>query len=180
MNILSLDCEYNQPSQKTIQIGAAIFDVKSGLMIDKFETYVNPYELLNPEIIELTGITDQNLQDAPSIKEAYQELTKFTKKHKIVRNPLVWGSGKQNDSQLIANEAGILPENNIFGYRVLDVKTIYQSTQIFINKEFAGSLEKVCNRLNIPFSGKKHTALADATMTFYVWKFLMNKYHNKF
>jgi DNA polymerase III epsilon subunit-like protein len=180
MNVLSLDCEYNQPSGKTIQIGAAIFDVKSGILLDKFETYVNPYEIITPEIVELTGITDQNVQDAPSIQEAYSELTKFSKKHKIVHNPLVWGSGARNDSQTIASEAGVLPENNIFGYRVLDVKTIYQSTQIFINKEFAGSLEKVCRRLSIPFEGQKHTALADAVMTFKVWQHLMKKYHDKF
>lgn len=173
MNILSLDCEYNQPSGKTIQIGATVYTV-NGILIERFETYVDPGEPINPEITTLTGITDGNVKGAPSIKEAYEMLEYIHSKHKCFRNPLVWGSGVRNDSQMIHTESGVEREN-FMGYRVIDVKSIYQSVQMFTNQTVRGGLETACKRVGIGFEGKAHTALADAMNTYRMWQYLMKK-----
>lgn len=181
MNILSIDCEYAQPSGKCIQIGAAAFKANSGELLATFDTFVNPFEPLTAFITELTTITDENVAGAPDILTAYIALRDFAKKHKTFKNPLVWGSGTRNDSLAIYREAyptqELQKENpNFMGYRVVDAKTVMQSIQIMHNKSVAGGLAKTCERLEIPFEGKPHTALADAIMTFRVWHFLTKQF----
>lgn len=181
MNILSLDCEYNQPSHKTIQIGAAVFAARTGQLLDKLEMYVNPGEPILPYITDLTGITDRDVENAPSIKEAFQQLEQFHKKYKCFKNPLVWGSGVRNDSQMVHQEADLRDSEgnlipNFMGYRVIDAKGIFQSVQIFHNKTVRGGLANTCKTLGIGFEGQPHTALADAINTFRVWHFLVRQF----
>lgn len=184
MNILSLDCEYNQPSGKTIQIGAAAFIAKTGELIEKFETYVNPQEPITQYITDLTGITDNDVVGAPSILQAYENLHAFYKKHKCFKNPLVWGAGTRNDSHAIYLEAYPTEElrttnHNFMGYRVLDVKVLVQSIQVFHNKTVRGGLEKTCERMGIGFEGEAHRALTDAINTFRVWHYITKQFPTK-
>ena len=175
MNIMSIDCEFNQPSTLTIQIGCAVYSVRSGELLEKWETYVDPGEPILPFITELTGITDADVKGAPKIKEAYMRLKEIHKKHKCFMNPLVWGSGVRNDSLSIYEESEV-EEPNFMGYRVLDAKTIYQSKMMFQNNEIRGGLKKACDNLGIGFEGTAHTALADAVNTFRLWHHLMGKF----
>jgi inhibitor of KinA sporulation pathway (predicted exonuclease) len=176
MNILSLDCEYNQPSGKTIQIGAAVYTV-NGVLLERFETYVNPGEPITQYITDLTGITDMNVSNAPNIKEAYEMLEYIHAKHKCFVNPLVWGSGTRNDSQMIYDESK-LDRPNFMGYRVLDVKSIYQCINMVKGTTVRGGLESSCKKVGIGFEGKSHTALADAVNTFRLWQHLMKGFKN--
>ena len=177
MNVMVLDAEFNQPSRKCIQIGAAIYDARSADLIARFETYVDPGEMIEPFITTLTGITDRDVYGAPMIKDAYLMLKEFHAKHKCFRNPLVWGSGVRNDSSSIYEQTG-LTEDNFMGFRVLDVKTIYQSMAIFENSQYAGGLKDICKKLGVEWEGQAHTALADAMMTFKVWYKLMRIMHD--
>jgi DNA polymerase III epsilon subunit-like protein len=181
MNILTIDCEYNQPSGKCIEIGAAAFKANSGELLATFQMYVNPLEPITQYITDLTTITDEKVANAPDILTAYVALRDFAKKNKCFRNPLVWGSGTRNDSLAIYQEAyptvELRKENaNFMGFRVIDAKTTVQSIQIMHNKSVAGGLAKTCERMNIPFEGEPHTALADAIMTFRVWHFLIKQF----
>jgi len=178
MNVFSLDCEFNQPSQKTIEIGAAAYKALTGELIETFHTYVNPGEPISQteenNIIKLTGVTDELVKDAPKILEAYLMLKEFRLKHKCFRNPIVWGSGERNDSSHLWHESGI-QEENFMGYRVIDAKVLCQSQAIVQNKTIKGGLETYCNRFGIGFEGKPHGALADAINTFRIWHFMVQK-----
>lgn len=183
-----LDAEYNQPSRKTIQIGAAIYNARNAALIGRFDVYVNPGEPINPEITQLTGIRNQDVQNGLSIQDAYLQLQDFHKKHKCFRNPLVWGSGVRNDSNTIYNEyreatrqgadEDIFSTDNFMGFRVIDVKTIYQSVMIFENSQYAGGLKDSMKKLGLEFEGTSHNALADAMNTFRVWYHLMRIFHD--
>lgn len=175
MNVMSLDCEYNQPSHKLIQIGAAVFHFESGDKIAEITINVNPGELLNPEIITLTGITNNDLVGAINVKEAYFKLKEFHALHKCMINPLVWGSGTRNDSSMIWEEANP-GEPNFMGFRVFDVKVLYQSYRILRGRGIKGGLVSACEYMGIPFEGRAHTALADAINTYKVWMALLNKW----
>jgi len=62
--------------QETItEIGAVV--LRDGVIAERFQTFVNPRRKLTPEIIGLTGITDEMLRDAPDLKEALGEFLKF-------------------------------------------------------------------------------------------------------
>ena len=60
---------------KIIEIGA--IKIKDGEIIGKFETFVNPQRLLEERIVELTGIRDEQLKDAPEITDILPELLDF-------------------------------------------------------------------------------------------------------
>ena len=185
MRIMSLDAEYTKPGNKTIQIGAAAYHLPTGELLGTFETYVDPKEDVSDYITKLTGIKTSDVSGASTVREAYEDLCMFHKKHKCFKNPLVWGAGALNDSQHLYKEAYPVPNSelqpeNFMGYRVLDVKSIYQSIQIFYNKTVSGSLEDVCKHLGIGFEGEPHRALTDAKNAFRVWFYLMKKFPGGF
>lgn len=189
---MALDAEYNQPSRKTIQIGAAVYNARNAALIERMEIYVNPYEPISEPITQLTGIRDKDVENAPGILDAYHILMAFHQKHKCFRNPLVWGSGRRDDSSHIYDEAQEqkrvldgklgrefepLPEN-FMGFRVLDAKTLYQSVQIFENSKHGGGLKDSMKRFGLEFEGQEHTALADAVNTFRFWYHLVRIFHD--
>ena len=58
-----------------IEIGAVV--LKNGKITDTFNTFVSPGRILNPDIIRLTGITDEMLVGAPSQEEALRAFLAF-------------------------------------------------------------------------------------------------------
>ena len=188
--IMVLDCEFNQPSRKCIQIGAAVYDPRSAACHGTFETYVNPGEPISEYITDLTGISDKDVQGAPNILEAFNMLKDFHKKHKAFRNPLVWGSGVRNDSLALYEEYcdHVLNKDdhdidqpdieNFMGWRVIDAKTLYVSMQLFEDGKYAGGLSDSMKELGLTFEGEKHRALTDARNTFTIWYYLTRKMHD--
>ena len=182
---MSLDCEYLQPSGKTIQIGAAAYHLPTGELLGTFETYVDPKESISEYIVNLTGIKNSDVSGAPSIREAFEDLRLFHKKYKCFRNPLCYGAGESNDSSRIYNEAyptDILRDENenFMGYRVIDVKGIFQSIQLYNNKLVKGGLKDNCKLVGIDFEGEEHRALVDAKNTFRLWFHLIKQFPGGF
>ena len=174
MHLLSLDLELNQPSQRVIQVGACILDTNKKQIIDELSIFVDPREPLLERIIDLTGITEQDVQTGVSCREAFFLLKNFHKKHRCFMNPLVWGSGTYNDSHHLYMQA-CPGETNFMGFRVIDVKTISQSVFMRQNKMIKGGLARSMERLGLRFIGREHNALDDAKNTAMFWSFLMDK-----
>lgn len=174
---MALDCEYTQPSRKTIQIGAAAFNPRNAALLERFSTYVDPGEPISPEITLLTGITNRDVAGAPTIQQAVKDLRAFHKKHKCFKNPIVWGSSTRNDSQHIWDESG-LEGDNFMGFRVLDAKTIFQSAQLFEDGQHSGGLKDSMKRIGLTFEGEAHQAINDAINAFRVWYFFMRQLHD--
>jgi inhibitor of KinA sporulation pathway (predicted exonuclease) len=182
-----IDCEFNQPSRKTIQIGAAIYDVRSASCYGSLDLYVDPGEPITPEITHLTGITDRDVHGAPNILQAWEQLKDFQKQHKCFKNPLVWGSGVRNDSlalfeeyrQYCADNVIVnADKENFMGFRVIDAKTLFQSLMLFENSGYAGGLKEAMKRLGLTFEGEAHRALTDARNTFAIWYYLTRLAHD--
>ena len=59
------------------EIGAVV--LKDGQVTERFQTFVNPGRPLTPEIVSLTGITDEMLKDAPPPKDALVSFLEFVR-----------------------------------------------------------------------------------------------------
>ncbi|WP_414079540.1 exonuclease domain-containing protein, partial [Streptococcus suis] len=61
--VVDLEATGTGADAKIIQIGIVL--VENGEIIDSYATDINPYEPLDDHIKNLTGITDQQLEQAP-------------------------------------------------------------------------------------------------------------------
>lgn len=65
----------NPKYEKIIEIGAV--KVVEGQVVDTFSTFVNPGRKLEERITELTGITQQHVEDAPDIEQVLPGFLEF-------------------------------------------------------------------------------------------------------
>ncbi len=65
----------NVTRETIIEIGAVI--LKNGEITDTFQTFVDPQRALTPEIVGLTGITDNMLRGAPQLEDAIRAFLEF-------------------------------------------------------------------------------------------------------
>ncbi len=75
---VAFDLETTGLSSRTdriIEIGAVL--MRNGKEADRFQTFVDPKQKLEPKIVDLTGITDEMLQGAPSIEEVFPKFLEF-------------------------------------------------------------------------------------------------------
>lgn len=71
--VLDFETTGNQSSDEIIQVGLAIIDHDSTIS-QVYSSYVNPGISIPPFITGLTGITDQDVESAPSIDEVMMEM----------------------------------------------------------------------------------------------------------
>jgi len=171
-NYLAIDLELNNKNDgttpKIIQVGVAF---GSPLRPDEIEThswYLDPQEPISPFITQLTGITDEIIQEkaVPHNKLA-EELGMLISWEKCFVNPVVWGGGGEgNDATELKDE---FRERRIdfpyFGRRVIDVKTLYVFQQMVQGKTPSGGLRKSMNSYGLKFQGTPHNAEDDAFNT---------------
>lgn len=167
MNILALDLELNQdPSgSKIIEIGACVGNLQTAEVLETYSAFVNPQQKLQDFIIQLTSITQEDVDKAESIENAYLGMVAFAKKYDCARMPLVWGMG---DGHAIRRELPTQCEW-AFGRRELDVKAVFQAYQMAKQEKIQAGLAKAMTRLGLSFKGKKHRAVDDALNTFLIY-----------
>jgi inhibitor of KinA sporulation pathway (predicted exonuclease) len=165
MNYLSIDLEMSQPSGKIIQIGAVVGDIYTGKVVDTFSRIVNPKEQLAPFIVELTGITQKQVDSGTSLIGAYRELVQFKEKHKARNQVIAWGEG---DMRVLRQQLAFLKDSDewVFGMRFFDTKTLFQSIMLGKRKSTKAGLAKALEQYGIPFQGQAHDAMFDALNTF--------------
>lgn len=165
--VVSLDLEFNQPSQKIIQIGAVLGDLDSATVMSRFNCFVDPEEPLNPIISSLCGIAPEALELSNSLPDAYVELQNWLRPFNACRqlNPLTWGGG---DSMALKSQLG-LKDKWEFGRRWVDVKTVYIACQTVRGGSTEGGLKPSMRKLGVPFHGRPHDAADDAHSTFLMY-----------
>ena len=170
----AIDLELNQPSNKIIQIGAAVGDITTGKIISTFSQYINPNEPINPVITELTKITDEIARAGTDLLSAYMNLVRLHLESGAFINPITWGGG---DSEFIKKQLTQLNQNFewCFGRRWIDVKTIVSAVKLANKRNVQGGLARSMASMGIAFAGTKHNAKDDAVNTFLFFKFLLDK-----
>lgn len=177
-NYFALDLELNNKKDRTIpkiiQVGVAIGSPLRPEDIQSHSWFLDPEEPITPFITELTGITDEIIQEKSVSHEIVaQEFGELLKVNNVFPNPVTWGQG---DAEELKNE---FRARNIdfpfFGRRIIDVKTIYVFLEMVNGRSPAGGLSKSMGRYKIPFNGKSHRADVDAVNTLRFYFYLLQR-----
>ena len=78
-------------NDEIIEIGAVL--IENGKELERFQTFVNPGRKLTDEIINLTGITDDLLVDAPDIAQVLPKFMEFVGDHVLVAHNSKFDTG---------------------------------------------------------------------------------------
>lgn len=176
MKILSLDMEYNQPSQTIIQVGYVIGDLETGEILERVCREVKVDEIVSDYIVNLTGITQDQIEAGSSLEDIYKEMKALHTKHGCFRNALTWGGGDSDD---LRHALGLDDERYLFGRRWIDAKTVYVSRCFAKGLKHQSGLAKSMLKLGLRFEGRKHNALDDAENTFRIYRKLLEDFNNE-
>jgi len=185
MKLIAIDLELNNPktNQSIIQIGAVVGDLNLKTIIEEYKANIRlpEGELLQDYISNLTNIKPQEVEgNGLSLKEAVKDLHNLVTKYDCLKSPITWGGGdlpllRQKYLESLNGE----PLNTFnwpFGWRELDVKTVYQTRCLALGLKPQGSLAKSMTKLGLRFQGTKHNALDDAKNTLLLYYKLLEDY----
>lgn len=174
--VISVDLELAQPSNKIISIGYAIGNIKTHEVLEANDLFVKIDEPLTPFIIQLTGITDELLEEqGTDLLTAYSKLVDAHNRHKSFVNPITWGGG---DTTAIFDQVKAASKDNfewVFGRRWIDAKTVFIAHQMAHGRPFKGGLTTSMRKLGLKFSGTPHRSKDDAINTFVVYCNLLTR-----
>jgi ATP-dependent DNA helicase DinG len=149
-DIVALDIETTglDPTQDAIlEIGCVRFH--DHRVVDEWSALIHPGRRIPPFITQLTGITDQMVLQAPSIREVLPELERFT------GNAPILGHNVRFDLSFL-NKVGILQHNT-------SVDT-YEMASVLLPNAGRYNLGALANILGVPYPAT-HRALEDARAT---------------
>ena len=157
-----LDFEATQYSNKIISIGCVAENGQT------FSTLVNPgeKERISKFITELTGITKDMLNAAPSMDEAFNELYNFVYECDSHSEPHYFCYG-DNDADFIKTSIKMMKDikSIIFAQSILYVLFDYsKSVKKFFNTSQSVALRKLFSFITTDEIVQKHDALEDAQM----------------
>ncbi len=164
---ISIDLEttgLNPKRDKIIEIGA--LKVEDGNVTDTFETFVNPERKLEERIIELTGIRDTDLEEAPRIEEIFPRLCEFLQDFPLLGHSVFF------DYSFLKKAAVNL--DIPFEKQAVDTLKIARKYLPDLERR---SLDYLCEYYKIPHHA--HRALADATATHILFGRLTEQYNKE-
>lgn len=162
---VSIDLEttgLNPKSDKIIEIGAV--RVVDGKPAERFSTFVNPGRKLEERIVELTGIHDEDLQDAPTIEEVWPSLLEF------LGDSILLGHSILFDYSFLKKAA--VNQKLTFEKQAIDTLKIARR---FLTELEHRSLDYLCEYYEIPHQA--HRALADAEATSELYRRLVEQFY---
>ena len=176
----ALDLEMNQAENsahtgKIIQVGLAIGNLEQNIKeYELFDWYVDPNEKIYPRITELTGITNQDIQEKSThLEDIYNKINERIYHYNCYPNPVVWGAGDTSLlKQTFIEQLGYC---KMFGHRDIDVKTLHTFFQLSKDKSTSSSLKSALANIKIKFEGEAHRAHHDAANTLFLFSELVKR-----
>ncbi|MCJ8313600.1 MAG: 3'-5' exonuclease [Pseudomonadales bacterium] len=138
--------------------------IEHGKIIDEFQSLMNPGVYINGFIQDLTGITNEMLEDAPHNSKVMSDFYDFIEGCQIVAHNLSFDK-KFLDAEL---QHINLEFTGPAACSLLLARRILQGSPNH-------KLGTLVNYLNVPKSGQFHRALDDAKMTGYIWLEMINQ-----
>ena len=145
----------------------AIYKFDGHSIVDQFVSLVNPERPIQEFVVNLTGINNKMLRNAPKFFEIAKRIVEITKEVTLVAH------NAEFDTRILKTEFKRLG----FNFQRNSICTVELSRKL-IPDEKSYSLGKLCKSLGIPMSNR-HRASGDALATIQLFKLLLNKDVNK-
>jgi inhibitor of KinA sporulation pathway (predicted exonuclease) len=177
-NFFSLDLELNNKNDgsvpKIIEVGISVGKPEEPENIQSFNWYINPQEPIAEFITQLTGITDELIQEkSVSHETAAKEIGDILRSYDCFVNPIVWGQGDASELKAEFKERNI--HFPFFGNRIFDVKTLYVFRQMVKGNSPKSGLRRAMRNCGLEFIGTPHRAICDAENTLRFFFYYINK-----
>lgn len=150
--IIDIETTGSQPAQDRIT-EIAIFIHDGEKVVDKYNTLINPQRPIPYFISQLTGITDDMVQDAPKFYEVAKDIVEFTDGKVFVAHNVRF------DYSFIKKEFADLG----FTFQRKTLCTVRLSRSLIPGLP-SYSLGKLCHSIDIPLN-QRHRAIGDAEAT---------------
>ncbi|MFY0672095.1 MAG: 3'-5' exoribonuclease [Bacteroidia bacterium] len=141
----------NHKNGRIIEIG--IVKIRNRTIVSEYATLVNPEQAMDKYVSKLTGITDDDLVDAPVFKEVAREIVEF-----LGNSFFVAHNASFDYTYLRAELRKLGIEYTADQYCTIDM------SRILFAEEPSYSLGKLCRSLNVEVADR-HRALGDALTT---------------
>ncbi len=154
----------NPKYEKIIEIGAV--KVIDGEIAERFQTLVNPGKTLSPQITELTGITQAELEAAPEISEVLPGLLAFLGDDVLLGHSIMFDYSFLKKAAV--NEGLWKSDRQALGLDTLKFSRIY------LPQLPSRRLSALCEHYHI--SHQAHRALGDAESTVALYQILEKQF----
>lgn len=172
-DLIVIDLEANTPSGNLIEIGAVKLLRDGGIHPDTFQSFIRIDEELSPYIIQLTGITENDIGSVPYFDAVIAQFEKWATTE--TKNIILASWGNWDIATLRAAYEQCSRKYPFRG-KTLDIKSIiFWMGLITGKKKYDGGLTTTMKQWGLDFEGDKHRAMHDARNTALllqkVWKF---------
>lgn len=161
-------------TSKIIEIGA--IRVIGGVAKDKFETKINPADILTPnmtiprDITEITGITNDDVKNAPILEDVLPDLYNFMGDLPLLAHNI------QFDYNILKYNANLLGYDFTIGGTRKGICTLMLSRKLYPNMEHHRLIDMVTKLVPRFSNGKFHSAYYDAYMCKLIYDVMLDKY----
>ncbi len=153
-------------NDRITEIGAVM--IQDGEVTEKFSTFVNPHRNIPEKITQITGITDEMVQDAPDEKHALKAFFEFTKGCMLIAH-----NAHGFDMRFVKESAK--RSKTTFNNSYLDTLPLAQALLLGLRNYKLGTIAK---KLNIP-AFNAHRAQDDAYALAQIYIKLLEELHQK-
>lgn len=143
------------------EVAIHLFDGRD--VVDSFISLINPEKEIQPFVVQLTGITNKMLRNAPKFHEVAKRIVKITEGSVLVAHNASF------DYRVLKNEFNRLGYN----YEIPTLCTVELSKKLIPDQE-TYSLGKLCKAIGIPISDR-HRANGDALAALKLFEILLQK-----
>lgn len=153
--------------EKIIEFAAV--KLVNNVIVDKYETLINPKQEIRRSSMEIHGITEEMVADAPEISEVMPNILEFIKDYPIIGHNVVF------DFNFISQAC-----RELYGKGITNKKidTLIMFKEVFPEEPSHG-LEALLKRLNVQ-SGTRHRAMADTYDLALAYPVLKSLYEKKY
>lgn len=166
-NYVAVDLEttgLDPKKDRIIEIGMA--RVRDGIIVDTYETFINPGVKLTERITNLTGIHDEDLQNASYIDEKLDEVNAFIGEDVLLGHSILFDYSFLK--RAIVNNGGTFEKEGIDTLRI---------ARLFLSELPSRNLHQLCLHYNIEHN--EHRALDDAIAAHKLYYKLIDDFYDE-